>query len=162
MRSAIQVPVGTPDAAVPATRAPRFTPPAGACDAHCHVFGPAATFPFAPGRTYTPADAPKERLALLHAALGLERAVIVQASCHGADNRAMLDAIAASGGRWRGVAIVDDAFTDDDLAALDAQGVRGARFNFVKHLGGLPDAALFDRVVARIRTFGWHLVVHLD
>ena len=89
-----------------------------ACDAHCHVFGPAAAFPYAPDRAYTPPDAPKERLSALHQILGIERAVIVQASCHGTDNRAMLDAIATSGGRYRGIAIVDRSFTEKDYAAL--------------------------------------------
>ena len=89
--------------------------PPHACDAHCHVFGPAATFPYAPDRAYTPPDAPKQSLAALHAVLGIERAVIVQASCHGTDNRAMLDAIATSGGRYRGVAIVDASFTEHGL-----------------------------------------------
>ncbi len=89
---------------------PRFTPPPRSCDAHCHVFGPAARFPYATNRSYTPEDAPKEELAALHRVLGFERAVVVQASCHGADNSAMLDAIAAAAGRLRGVAIVDDTF----------------------------------------------------
>jgi predicted TIM-barrel fold metal-dependent hydrolase len=139
-----------------------FTLPPLATDAHCHVFGPAATFPYAPGRAYTPADAPKEQLAALHKTLGIERAVIVQASCHGTDNRAMLDAIAASGGRYRGVAIVDESFTENDYAALHDGGVRGVRFNFVKHLGGMPDLKLVHRVAEYIRPFNWHLVVHLD
>ena len=133
-----------------------------ATDAHCHVFGPAATFPYAPGRAYTPADAPKQRLAELHKALGIERAVIVQASCHGTDNRAMLDAIAAGGGRRRGIAIVDDSFSEKDYDALHAGGIRGVRFNFVKHLGGMPDLRVFHHVVQRVRPLGWHLVVHLD
>lgn len=133
-----------------------------ACDAHCHVFGPAARFPYAQGRAYTPADAPKERLAALHGALGVERAVIVQASCHGTDNGAMLDAIATGSGRYRGVAIVDHSLTDGDYAGLHERGIRGVRFNFVRHLGGLPDPRAFDRVVGRIRPLGWHLVVHLD
>jgi 2-pyrone-4,6-dicarboxylate lactonase len=133
-----------------------------ACDAHCHVFGPAATFPYAPNRAYTPQDAPKERLAALHQVLRIERAVIVQASCHGTDNRAMLDAIAHSGGRYRGVAIVDETFGDADYAALHAGGIRGVRFNFVRHLGGMPDMNVFHRVVQRIVPLGWHLIVHLD
>jgi 2-pyrone-4,6-dicarboxylate lactonase len=133
-----------------------------ATDAHCHVFGPAATFPYAPGRAYTPADAPKQRLAELHQALGIERAVIVQASCHGTDNRAMLDAIAAGGGRVRGIAIVDDSFSEKDYDALHEGGIRGVRFNFVKHLGGMPDLRVFHRVLQRVRPLGWHLVVHLD
>jgi predicted TIM-barrel fold metal-dependent hydrolase len=133
-----------------------------ACDAHCHVFGPAAAFPYAPGRAYTPPDAPKERLSALHQILGIQRAVIVQASCHGPDNRAMLDAIATSGGRYRGIAIVDGSFTEKDYAALHEGGIRGVRFNFVKHLGGMPDMDVFKHVLQRIQPLGWHLVVHLD
>ena len=126
------------------------------------MFGPAATFPYSPGRAYTPADAPKERLAALHNALGIERAVIVQASCHGTDNRAMLDAIAASAGRTRGIAIADESFSEKDYAALHEGGIRGVRFNFVKHLGGMPDIDVFHHVVRRIQPLGWHLVVHVD
>src|SRR5258708_26056920 len=99
-------------------RNPRFKLPPGACDALCHVFGPADKFPCAPNRRYTPADAPKEMLAALHAHLGVERAVIVQASCHGTDNAAMLDCIADDPTRYRGVAIVDDSFTDADYDRL--------------------------------------------
>lgn len=141
---------------------PRFKLPPGACDAHCHVFGPAHKFPYAPNRRYTPEDAPKEALAALHAHLGIERAVIVQASCHGTDNRAMLDAIADAPSRYRGVAIVDDSFGDKDYEELHAGGVRGVRFNFVKHLGGTPDMGVFGRVLDRIEGFGWHVVLHLD
>src|SRR5579864_3201544 len=136
--------------------------PALACDAHCHVFGPAARFPYAPNRAYTPPDAPKESLAALHKILRIERCVIVQASCHGTDNRAMLDAIATSGGRYRGVAIVDESFSDQDYADLHEGGIRGVRFNFVKHLGGMPDMKVFRHVFERIRPLGWHLVLHLD
>ena len=146
----------------PDTRRPRFRLPMLACDAHCHVFGPADRFPYAPERSYTPPDAPKERLAALHRLLGIERAVIVQASCHGSDNRATLDAIAQSGGRYRGIAIIDDAITDQDYAALHAGGMRGVRFNFVRHLGGRPDMRLFQRTLTRIAPMGWHLVLHLD
>jgi predicted TIM-barrel fold metal-dependent hydrolase len=146
----------------PAPLKPRFAAPPGACDAHCHVFGPAAKFPYAENRSYTPPDAPKEALMTLHRHLGLARAVIVQASCHGSDNRAMLDAIAASEGRYRGVAIVDQALDARAFETLDAGGIRAVRFNFVKHLGGMPDLDLVHRVVARIAPLGWHLVVHLD
>src|ERR1041385_4205576 len=82
-------------------RKPRFKLPPGSCDAHCHVFGPAARFPYSPNRRYTPEDAPKEMLAALHAHLGVERSVIVQASCHGSDNAAMLDCIASNPKRYR-------------------------------------------------------------
>ena len=143
-------------------RPPQFKLPGAATDAHCHVFGPGDKFPYAPNRRYTPADAPKEMLAALHAHLGIERAVIVQASCHGTDNAAMLDGIASDPQRYRGVAIVDDSFSDADYDRLDRGGVRGVRFNFVKHLGGAPDMAVFNRVIDRIKGRGWHVVLHLD
>ena len=143
-------------------RKPDYKLPAGATDAHCHVFGPGNLFPYAPNRRYTPDDAPKEMLRALHDFLGVGRAVIVQASCHGTDNRAMLDCIASDPRRYRGVAIVDDGFTDADYDALDAGGVRGVRFNFVKHLGGAPDMGVFNRVIDRIKGRGWHVVLHLD
>lgn len=143
-------------------RKPVFTLPKLSCDAHCHVFGPAARFPYAPNRRYTPEDAPKEALAALHAHLGVERAVIVQASCHGTDNAAMLDCIASDPARYRGVAIVDDSFTDADYDRLHAGGVRGVRFNFVRHLGGAPDLGVFHRVMERIKHRGWHVVLHVD
>jgi len=141
---------------------PRFALPPDACDAHCHVFGPADKFPYAPDRSYTPPDAPVATLRKLHRTIGVSRAVIVQASCHGTDNRAMLDAIASSDGAYRGVAIVGRDVTDAELAALDRGGVRGVRFNFVAHLGGAPDLDVFDRTVDRIAALGWHVVLHLD
>lgn len=146
----------------PVPKKPKFALPAGACDAHCHVFGPVWTFPYAVDRAYTPPGAPKETLAAMHRFLGVSRAVIVQASCHGADNRATLDAIAASDGRYRGVAIVDETFDDRAFRALSDGGIRGVRFNFVQHLGGRPDPKFFQRTVARLKDMGWHLVLHLD
>ena len=146
----------------PDTRTPAYRMPPGACDAHCHVFGPADRFPYAPDRAYTPPDAPYEDLVRLHRVLGVERAVIVHASCHGSDMRVTLDGIARSGGAMRGVAVVDPGVTDADLAALDVGGIRGVRFNFVKHLGGMPDMAFFDRVLAQVEPLGWHVVLHLD
>ena len=143
-------------------RRPQFLLPLNATDAHCHVFGPALVFPYAPERSYTPADAPKEALASLHRRLGIGRAVIVQASCHGTDNRAMLDCIATKPKRYRGVAIVDASFGTRELEALHAGGVRGVRFNFVRHLGGAPDMRVFHRVIDSIRPLGWHVVLHLD
>jgi predicted TIM-barrel fold metal-dependent hydrolase len=139
-----------------------LTPPAGACDAHCHVFGPADRFPFAPDRSYTPPDAGADDLARLQGRLGLSRAVLVQASCHGTDNAAMVDALRRSGGRYAGVAMVDESFTADDLGALHEAGVRGTRFNFVAHLGGAPDLDRFDRIVTRVAPLGWHVVLHFD
>ncbi|CAM5408310.1 amidohydrolase family protein [Eoetvoesiella caeni] len=136
--------------------------PPGACDAHCHVFGPASKFPYAADRSYTPPDAGFEELVRLHDFLGLSRGVIVQASCHGTDNTAMVDALQRGNGRYRGVAIVDGAVTDEQLADMNQQGVRGVRFNFVAHLGGAPDLDVFDRVLGRIHELGWHVVLHLD
>jgi 2-pyrone-4,6-dicarboxylate lactonase len=146
----------------PDTRTPVFRMPAGACDAHCHVFGPGDVFPYAPTRKYTPPDAPKEKLRELHAILGVERAVIVQASCHGTDNSAMLDAIAHSAGAWRGVCNASKDFTDAEFERLHDGGIRGVRFNFVRHLGGAPDLDNLRRVVERVKPLGWHLVIHVD
>jgi predicted TIM-barrel fold metal-dependent hydrolase len=98
----------------------------------------------------------------LHRRLGVSRAVIVQASCHGADNRAMLDAIAAAPGALRGVAVVDETFDEKALRALHEGGVRGVRFNFVRHLGGAPDKSVFESVLERVASLGWHVVLHLD
>jgi predicted TIM-barrel fold metal-dependent hydrolase len=126
------------------------------------VFGPAARFPFAPDRTYTPPDSGIDDFERLQERLGLSRAVFVQASCHGRDNRAMVDAIRRGDGRYAGVAMVDETVTDADLAALHRDRVRGIRFNFVAHLGGAPDLDVFRRLVARVEPLGWHVVLHLD
>jgi 2-pyrone-4,6-dicarboxylate lactonase len=141
---------------------PLLVLPAGACDAHCHVFGPASRFPYAADRSYTPPDAPVEDLRRLHAKLGITRAVIVHASCHGTEMAVTLDAIASSDGAYRGVACVEDSITDAELRRLHEGGIRGIRFNFVKHLGGVPDLAVFHRLVARIKPMGWHIVLHFD
>jgi len=109
---------------------PKYVPPPGACDAHNHVFGPAARFPYAPNRSYTPPDSPKEKLAALHRHLGFSRSVLVQASCHGTDNSALLDALESSNGAWRGSAMVGKDITDRDLERMHAAGVRCVRFNY--------------------------------
>ena len=141
---------------------PRLLLPPGACDAHCHVFGPATRFPYAADRSYTPPDAPVEKLRALHAHLGVSRAVIVHASCHGSDMDVTLDAIASSAGSYRGVAVVKDSVTDRELERLHVGGIRAIRFNFVKHLGGVPDLGVFYRLLARIKPLGWHVVLHFD
>jgi 2-pyrone-4,6-dicarboxylate lactonase len=151
--------IAAPDAN---TRKPRFAMPPGACDAHCHIFGPGARFPYAADRAYTPPDAPFEDLVRLHRVLGIERAVIVHASCHGADMRATLDGIARSGGRFRGTAIIDESATGADFERMHEGGIRAVRFNFVKHLGGRPDFGFFHRTVDRLQALGWHLILHLD
>ena len=146
----------------PNTRKPRFTPPPLACDAHCHIFGPGSKFPYAKDAAYEPPDSPFEALQSLHRKLGLERAVIVHASCHGSDMRVTLDGIARSKGAYRGTAIIDEQYTEKDFQRMHDGGIRAVRFNFVKHLGGRPDMAFFDKTVQRVKAMGWHLILHLD
>ncbi|MFN3661787.1 amidohydrolase family protein [Yoonia sp.] len=146
----------------PSPSIPALNLPTGACDAHCHVFGPAADFPFAPQRTYTPVDAPWSTLVDLHEKLGLDRTVLVQASCHGTDNAAMLDAIARSNGTCRGVGMVARDVSDAELQRLHDGGVRGIRFNFVTHLGQDADTDAVRELAARIAPLGWHAVVHFE
>lgn len=141
---------------------PAFTPPPGAVDAHCHVFGPGHLFPYAPERKYTPCDASKDQLFALRDFLGFSRNVIVQATCHGADNRALVDAIAHSNGRARGVATVKPNVTDEELVFLNKAGVRGVRFNFVKRLvDALPREPLME-IARRIKPLGWHIVIYFE
>ena len=126
------------------------------------MFGPAARFPFAAERAYTPPDAGVDQFEALQQRLGLSRAVFVQASCHGTDNRAMVDALERGKGRYAGVALIDESFGEPEIAALHDAGVRGTRFNFVAHLGGAPDLPVFHRIVQRVAAFGWHIVLHFD
>jgi 2-pyrone-4,6-dicarboxylate lactonase len=146
----------------PHPKKPVFTVPAGAVDAHCHVFGPAETFPFAPERKYTPCDAPKEQLFALRDHLGFERNVLVQATCHGHDNRALVDALASAQGRARGVASVGPGVTDAELRALSDAGVRGARFNFVRRLVDFTPREVLSEIARRVAPLGWHVVVYLE
>ena len=144
------------------TTTPHFKAPKNSCDAHCHIFGPHATFPYSSKATYWPPDAPKAYLKKMHDKLGIERAVLVQASCHGKDNTAMMDAIASSNGSYKGVCMADDSFSDEQFEALDKGGVKGIRFNFVTHLGGAPDLAMMQNVIKRIAHLKWHLVIHVN
>jgi 2-pyrone-4,6-dicarboxylate lactonase len=141
---------------------PRFLLPPGSVDAHCHVFGPGNEFPFAPERKYTPCDAGKDELFKLRDFLGFERNVVVQATCHGADNSAMADALRASDGRARGVATVRPDVTDEQLAELHEAGVRGARFNFVKRLVDPKPDEYYHGIVERIARLGWHVVLYFE
>jgi 2-pyrone-4,6-dicarboxylate lactonase len=141
---------------------PRFVPPPGAVDAHCHVFGPGAEFPYAPERKYTPCDAGKDQLYALRDHLGLARNVLVQATCHGADNRAMTDALIHSGGRARGVATVRRSITDRELESLHAAGVRAVRFNFLKRLVDFTPREELLEIAGRIAPLGWHVVVYFE
>lgn len=143
-------------------RKPRFAPPPGAVDAHCHVFGPGHLFAYAPERKYTPCDASKAQLFALRDHLGLSRNVIVQATCHGADNAALIDAIAHSDGKARGVATVRADVSDAELGRLHEGGVRGVRFNFVKRLVDVLPRDELMRVAERIAPMGWHVVIYFE
>jgi len=140
---------------------PRYTPPPGAVDAHCHVFGPMAAFPFSAKAKYLPEDAGPDKLFALRDHLGFARNVIVQASCHGTDNAATLNAIARSNGKARGVAVVDPAISAGELAALHAGGIRGVRFNFLKRLVDDAPKDKFLEVAARLPK-GWHVVIYFE
>lgn len=141
---------------------PAFKAPEGAVDAHCHVFGPADKFPYHPKRKYTPCDAPKEKLFELRDYLGFSRNVIVQASCHGTDNAALIDALESAGELARGVAVVDPAITEDELKAMDEAGVRAVRFNFVKRLVDTTPKEVFLSIAEKIKPLGWHIVVYFE
>jgi len=141
---------------------PRFKLPAGAVDAHCHVFGPGDEFPFAPERKYTPCDASKDQLFALRDHLGFARNVIVQATCHGADNSAVVDALAASNGKARGIATVKRSVTDAELQAMHRAGIRGVRFNFVKRLVDFTPKDELMEIAGRIAKLGWHVVIYFE
>lgn len=141
---------------------PKLKLPAGACDAHVHVFGPRGRFPFAEERRYTPSDAPKELLFKLHERLGIQHCVIVQPACHGADNSVTIDAIAATRGSYKGVALVPVTISDAELKRLDAAGLCGARFHYMTHLAKGPQV---DEVISfgnRLANIGWHLQIHME
>jgi 2-pyrone-4,6-dicarboxylate lactonase len=146
----------------PHPKTPAFKAPAGAIDTHCHIFGPAAEYPFSATRTYTAPDAPLPMFRALHETIGVNRAVIVNATLHGLDNRVATDAIAQSNGNYRGVANINGAMSDADLVALDKAGIRGCRFAFIKKLGGVGDMTAFRRLVERVAGIGWHVDVYLE
>jgi len=141
---------------------PNFMVPPGAVDAHCHVFGPAAYFPFSPKRKYTPCDASKEQLFELRDFLGFERSVIVQATCHGNNNDALEDALLNSNDRARGIASVGEDIDHATLRRLDQAGVRGVRFNFVKRLVDNTPKDIFKKISKMIAEYGWHIVVYVE
>jgi 2-pyrone-4,6-dicarboxylate lactonase len=141
---------------------PRFQVPSGSVDAHCHVFGPGQEFAFAPQRKYTPCDASKTQLYALRDHLGFDRNVVVQATCHGADNSAMLDCLRSSDGRARGIATVKRCVTDTELQKMHSAGVRGVRFNFVRRLVDFTPKDDLSAIAARIAQLGWHVVIYFE
>ena len=141
---------------------PKLQLPAGSVDAHCHVFGPGESFPYSEKRKYTPCDASKAQLFALRDHLGFARNVIVQATCHGADNSAMVDALLSSDGKARGVATVTRDISDEALQDLHAAGVRGVRFNFVKRLVDFTPKEELIEIANRIKPLGWHVVIYFE
>jgi 2-pyrone-4,6-dicarboxylate lactonase len=146
----------------PNTRKPSFSPPADSCDTHFHIFGPPEEFPFAPTRQYTPPAAPLEHYLNMTAVIGIDRGVVVQPSVHGLDNSVTLDAIKKSGGRFRGVARIDDKTAASDIKILHEGGIRGVRFNLLDRPRGNVALEVFDRAVERIGEFGWSVDLHID
>ena len=146
----------------PSPSKPTYTPPPGAVDAHCHVFGPGDQFPFAQERKYTPCDASKDQLFALRDHLGFSRNVLVQATCHGADNRATLDAIQHSNGKAKGIGSVKPSITDAELDTLNDGGIKGIRFNFVKRLVDPIEPHVLSGLVKRINKYGWHIVIYFE
>jgi 2-pyrone-4,6-dicarboxylate lactonase len=146
----------------PAPSRPKLELPAGTVDAHCHVFGPGNRFPYAAERKYTPCDASREQLLALRDHLGIARNVIVQATCHGADNSALLDALTHAQGRARGVATVRREVSDAELDRMHALGVRGVRFNFVRRLVDFTPKEELLEIAGRIARLGWHVVVYFE
>lgn len=145
-----------------ATNRSSFQMPHGACDTHCHIWGPLARFPYAESRPYTPPERDKHVLSALHQRFGIERTVLVQAIVYRTDNRAILDAIADRPQARRGIALIDPDIPEADLQSLHDGGIRGVRFGFVSHLASRPDLANFRRTIERIAPYGWHVLLHVD
>jgi 2-pyrone-4,6-dicarboxylate lactonase len=141
---------------------PTFHLPRGAVDAHCHVFGPGALFPFAPERKYTPCDAGKEQLFGVRDFLGVSRNVVVQATCHGSDNSAMLDVLRSAKGQARGVATVEPSVSRHELDEMHESGVRGVRFNYVRRLVDPEPDDYYYRIIEKVAPLGWHVVVYFE
>jgi predicted TIM-barrel fold metal-dependent hydrolase len=148
-------------AAQPSTR-PGFEVPAGACDCHTHIHGDPARFPFFPGRVYTPEVALPSEMAALHRALGIQRVVIVTPSVYGTDNSASLYGMAARGADARGVAVIDDSVTEQELDAMHRAGMRGIRLNLAT--SGIHDVEVGRRrlraATERMARRGWHVQIY--
>jgi predicted TIM-barrel fold metal-dependent hydrolase len=146
----------------PNPQKPKFKPPPGTCDTHCHLFGPPQVFPYSERRRYTPPAAPFEHYMMMLDVIGVDRGIVVQPNVHDTDNRVSIDAIARSNGRLRGVGRIDDDTSDQELEAMHEGGIRGIRFEFVEGRRGSTNIPLFERMIERIRPFGWHIELHVD
>ncbi|MEJ8574006.1 amidohydrolase family protein [Microbaculum marinum] len=139
---------------------PKFRAPAGACDCHSHIFGPAEKYPFVKDRSFTPPDASCESYDAILKALGCDRAVIVQASVYGSDNSRLTDAIAEMGAdRVRGVAMIEATASEQHIQGLHDAGIRAARF--ITTARGGPRVDQLPEIAARVAPFGWHLEAYM-
>jgi 2-pyrone-4,6-dicarboxylate lactonase len=146
----------------PHPKKPRITLPPLACDSHFHVFGPHSKFPYAPDRPFTPTDAPKEDLFRLHAFLGFQRGVFVQSTCHGSDNRVLVDLLNAGKGTYRGVALLKTTTPEDEVERLDDAGVRGLRLHYYfPHLGAPLPYDDMRKIISLAAPYGWHIANHV-
>lgn len=150
---------GPPPLAAP--RRPDTALPPGACDSHCHIFGPFDRFPLPDNRSFTPNETPETALRRMHDQIGIARAVIVQSQGHGFDHAPLLDALQTGAGRYRGVALVRPDTSDETLRSYDAAGICGARFSFMPHLGN-PDLDTVRATIARVAPLGWHIAIHVS
>ena len=139
---------------------PKVAVPPNACDCHAHIFGPVEQYPLIPGRTYTPPPASIQAYQRMLSALGLDRAVIVQPSVYGTDNRCTYDAVAASDRKWRGIAVVGPSTNTHELRRLHDEGFRGVRINLL-FKGGLA-MEILEQVARLIAPLGWHLQLLID
>lgn len=139
----------------PNPKPPRLRAPAGSVDTHFHIFGPEARYPFLPERRFTPPDASVASYMNMHRTLGLARAVLVQPSMYGTDNRRQLDAAREMDIPTRAVVVVPTTVTDQELDDLWALGARGVRFN-PSQPGSLPLDTL-EKFAARLGALGWHI-----
>lgn len=149
-------PPPNPDPSLPARR-----PPAGACDAHCHIYGPFARFPLPDDRSFTPSEAPEAALRALHERMGISRAILVQSQGHGFDHRPLLDALERQPARYRGVALIRSDTSDAEIRTYDRAGICGVRFSFLSHLGGAPDLKAVAAAARRVAGLGWHIAIHV-
>ena len=142
-------------------RAPREKAPALSCDCHFHIFGPFDVYPLSPSRTYTSPPALVAQYLELAETVGLQRMVVVQASIYGTDNAVTLDAIHQFGlHRARGVAVVDDSFSEADLRRMHDQGIRGVRFNMVSG-NGTPEDQL-EVLARKVAPLDWHIQIYAE
>jgi len=141
-------------------RKPLTRLPVNACDCSVHVFGPADDPGLDLARKYDPPAATIDDLQRVHTQLGIQRAILVQASIYGTDHSVLIDSLRRDPLRYRGIAIVDDSISDEELGRLHHSGVRGARYNMLSRSGARFDEGLLHRTAQRIAAKGWTLSLH--